>query len=239
MTRPFLAARWENLAIITYAVPRDLLASALPRGCELDEHRDWPGMGLVSLVAFDFIDCRVLGVRWRVPGTRLVDFPEINLRFYIRGPRGRGVCFIREYVPSRLVGVVARMMYNEPYRAGRMRSLVTRAAGELRVEHGIEVAGRNHRLLVRAHEQPREQSTGVETFFKEHQWGYGRDRRGRPLVYEVRHPTWPVHDVIDARVDVDFATLYGEPWSALNTLEPISTVLAAGSAITVSPCGRC
>ena len=70
----FLSARWTNLAIITYAVAPARLERRLPPGCELDL-RD--GSAFVSLVAFDFLDTRVLGVRW--PG--FVNFPEINLRF--------------------------------------------------------------------------------------------------------------------------------------------------------------
>src|SRR5262245_33920212 len=102
MARPFLTARWEHLAIVTYEVEPELLRARLPRGLELDERG---GRVFASFVAFDFRGTRVLG--WRVPG--FVDFPEINLRFYVRetgGERRRGVCFLREYVRSRVVGLV-------------------------------------------------------------------------------------------------------------------------------------
>src|SRR4051812_2159224 len=88
---PFLTARWSNLCLLTYAVPRALLTPRLPPGLELDTRpglADGPtadrfapdGPAFVSLVAFDFLDTRVLGVPW--PGYR--NFPEINLRFYVR-----------------------------------------------------------------------------------------------------------------------------------------------------------
>jgi len=60
----------------------------------------------VSLVAFDVRDTRVRGVAW--PGLR--DFPEVNLRFYVREGDRRGVVFIRELVPSRAVALVARLL---------------------------------------------------------------------------------------------------------------------------------
>src|SRR4051794_41098406 len=94
----FLTARWSNLCLFTYAVPRPLLEPRLAPGLELDT-RD--GQSFVSLVAFDFLDTRVLGVPW--PGYR--NFPEINLRFYVRRPLPdggfeRGVMFVREFVPQ-------------------------------------------------------------------------------------------------------------------------------------------
>src|SRR5438132_9933153 len=108
--RPFLTARWSNLAILTWEVPPALLEPHLPAGLELDR-RD--GRAVASLVAFDFLDTRVLGVPW--PGYR--DFPEVNLRFYVRHGAQRGVVFVREFVPSRLVALLARLLYHEAYAA--------------------------------------------------------------------------------------------------------------------------
>ncbi len=49
MARTFLKARWQNLVIVTYAVPRALLEPRLPSGLELDERE---GRVFASLVAF-------------------------------------------------------------------------------------------------------------------------------------------------------------------------------------------
>ena len=242
MPRPFLTARWQDLALITYTVEPALLLPHLPPGLTLDEHPHWPGAGLVSLVAFDFRDCRVMGVRWRVPFTRLVDFPEINLRFYVRGPRGRGVCFIREFVSSRLIALAAKWIYNEPYAAATMTSRVTYGEGPSniirRVSHEIDYRGTLHRIDVAVSAQtwmPGPDS--VEHFFKEHQWGYGIDRRGRTLTYEVRHHEWAVNTVNKCEVNVNFGQLYGPQWADLASTKPISTVLAVGSAVEVYPYG--
>jgi len=77
-----------------------------------------------------------------------------------------------------------------------------------------------------------------EHFFKEHQWGFGRDRRGRTLVYEVRHPLWDLYPVRSWSLDVDWASVYGPAWSCLSGVKPASVVLAAGSAVSVYPRGR-
>ena len=99
-----------ELVLATYPVAPALLERRLPPGLSLDL-RD--GQAFVSLVAFDFLDMCVLGRSW--PGYR--NFPELNLRFYVHDGEGRGVVFIREFVPHRLVAWLARVLYNEPYLA--------------------------------------------------------------------------------------------------------------------------
>ena len=115
MRRPFLTARWENLLLLNYECPADLLEPLVPRGTALD---DWEGTPLVSLVGFMFRDTRVHGIAF--PGHRT--FEEVNLRFYVRresedGDVRRAVVFVRELVPRRIISNVARILYNEPYLA--------------------------------------------------------------------------------------------------------------------------
>src|SRR4051812_21173831 len=105
MAVPFLTAEWRNLFLATYAVPPPLLEPHLARGLSLDL-RD--GQAFVSLVAFEFLHTRVLGVPW--PGYR--NFGELNLRYYVRhvgkdGVEQRGVSFLREFVPRRLIAWLA------------------------------------------------------------------------------------------------------------------------------------
>ena len=230
--RPFLTARWRDLCILSYAVDDGLLRDRLAPGLELDRLR---GRAFVSLVAFDFVETRVRGVAW--PGLRA--FPEINLRFYVRRGEKRGVMFVREYVPSVLVSAVARLRYNEPYRAASMRSVVTGAGDTVRAEHTITAGGRAHTIRVEAvaHARtPGEDSD--EHWFKEHRWGYGVSRRGRLLEYEVIHPVWEVRDVRRVEVDVDWEALYGPGWGALGGRAPDSAVMAVGSGVEVHPVRR-
>lgn len=228
--RPFLTARWTNLALLSYPVPDDLLQPLLPPGLTLDRHE---GSAFVSFVAFDFLDTRVLGIRW--PG--FVNFPEINLRFYVREGERRGVVFVRELVPSRLVAAIARLLYNEPYRATAMQSRVRQGSGHIEVAHDFRWAGRTHHLALTADLPPVLPSTESSAhFFKEHQWGYGIDRHGRLLRYEVRHPHWQVYpDPTITDCAVDFGSVYGASWAFLNGATPASVVLAVGSEIEVYP----
>ena len=74
------------------------------------------------------------------------DFEEVNLRFYVRrrAPDGwrRGVVFIKEIVPRRLIATVARARYNEPYSAMPMRHRVEVENGDLRHGGLVEYAWR-------------------------------------------------------------------------------------------------
>ncbi len=231
MPRAFLTARWCNLILANYAVPEALLVPHLPPGVDLDR-RD--GHCWASLVGFQFLDTRVLGVGW--PGFR--NFPEWNLRFYVRHEGRRGVVFVREYVPQRLVAWVARAIYNEPYRAARLSMAVTETADALTADYGVAWGGRTHRLTaVGSKPAVRPGPGSVEHFFKEHSWGYGTTRRGRLIRYEVNHPEWDVYPVREFRADVDWGTLYGPEWAAMTGREPGSVVLAAGSGVSVYPKG--
>jgi uncharacterized protein YqjF (DUF2071 family) len=232
MTRPFLTARWCQLILAQYEAQADRLRPFLPPGVDLDS-RD--GRHFVSLVGFQFIDTRVLGVGW--PGFR--DFPEWNLRIYVRHGDQRGVCFVREFVPQWFVASVARVIYNEPYRAAPMSMAVTDSADMVTAEYRVEWGGRTHTVsAVGSKPAVRPRSDSAEHFFKEHSWGFGITRRGRLLRYEVSHPEWDVYPVREHRIDVDWGVLYGPTWADMTNREPASVILAAGSAVSVYPKGK-
>lgn len=240
MAKRFLTARWSHLALLNFAVPREVLEPYLPAGCELDqgvfdEGNGRKGEGYCSLVAFDFLECRVLGVGW--PGLR--NFPEVNLRFYVRCGTDRGVVFVKELVPQRFVAAMARWTYNEPYESTPMRSRVETMESEIRVEHEVAYKGQVQRLKVCGEAEAREMPQDSEAhFFKEHRWGFGRSRRGEVIRYEVVHPTWRCFPVKQWELEWDFGLLYGERFAWLNGRSPRSVVLAEGSGVEVFIWGR-
>ena len=240
MPRPFLTARWSNLCIFSYHVPRALLTPRLPRGLELDVPPNTADdLGVVSLVAFDFLDTRVRGVKW----PRHVNFPEVNLRFYVQlpgtapEPARRGVMFIREFVPRPLISFVAQTFYNEPYAALRMTSSVIESAQGMEVEHRISPKdGTPGVISITASpgtETPPD--TSLEHWLKEHQWGFGISRSGEMLVYRVIHPVWATRPVREWKVNIDWTALYGHDWGFLARIEPFSVLLAQGSPVEVHP----
>jgi len=227
VTHKFLTAEWRHLCLFTYEVPPERLQDWCPPGTELDL---LDGRAHLSLVAFDFLNTRVGGVAW--PGFR--SFPEINLRFYVRTGEKRGVSFIREYVPQRLVAWVARRLYNEPYLDAPMESSVVSASDAMIVEHQLRTATAANSLRVTASASAfRPEDNSTEHHFKEHQWGFGKSRDGQLVTYEVRHPVWDIYPVTSFELDWDWSDAYGPEWSFLSDLSPVSVILAAGSDISV------
>ena len=226
--RPFLTARWADLLLVTYALPADTLRAYLHPALEPDL---WSNAAHVSLVAFRFLDTRILGLP--IPGHR--HFAEINLRAYVRHGSDRGVVFIREFVPRRAIAWVANAWYNEPYATAPITATVnTTPENAARAHFTWRWRGRTHRLAMTGSPDTSLPPRDSDAFLtKEHEWGFGQTRRGNLLRYHVTHPEWPVRTVTALDLEVDYESLYGPGWAFMNTAAPVSTIYAVGSPVTV------
>lgn len=226
----FLTAEWRHLLMLNYDVPPQVLAPHVPPGTELDS---WRGATFVSLVAFRFLNTRVLGLP--IPFHR--HFEEVNLRFYVRrehrGELRRAVVFLRELVPRRAIAALARAVYNEPYFALPMRSRLAYDPTP-RLEYTWRLAGRWHGCGASGAGQAALPAAGsLAEFITEHYWGYTRQRNGGTIEYRVEHPRWAVWPATDVHVSADLALLYGK-LTSLMTATPRSAFIADGSPVTVS-----
>lgn len=232
----FLTAEWRHLLMLNYAVEPELLQPYVPAGVELES---WNGKTFASMVGFLFLRTKVLGVR--VPGHG--NFEEVNLRFYVRrkAPEGwrRGVVFIKEIVPRRLIANVARICYNEPYAAMPMRNRVDETSGLLQsgslVEYGWQFKGRWNSLDARVEglAQPLVEGSEEESI-TEHYWGYTAQRNGGCKEYKVEHERWNVWQTREAKLDCDIASLYGVKFLEPLSARPHSAFVAEGSSVAVS-----
>jgi uncharacterized protein YqjF (DUF2071 family) len=218
--------------MLNYEVDPSILAKLVPMGTELDT---FEGRTFVSMVGFQFLDTRVLGVP--VPFHR--NFDEVNLRFYVRrnaeGTVRRGVVFVKEIVPRAAIAWIARRIYNENYVALSMshEDQVGQIA-EPRVAYQWEHGGRLNRLAVRVAGSPSlPDRASEESFITEHYWGYVRQRAGTTLEYQVEHPRWEAWRASEAEFDCGVSTLYGTQFAPFLTGPPSSAFLAQGSAVTV------
>ncbi|PAP78198.1 YqjF family protein [Rubrivirga marina] len=233
MARPFLTARWESLLLLNYACPADVLEPLVPAGTTLDR---WQGESLVSVVGFLFRDARLLGMP--VPFHR--HFEEVNLRFYVAretpdGETRRAVAFVRELVPRWAIATVARVVYNEPYRAVPMSHRVALDAstgGSVAYEwqhEGTPYALRGTASGPAALADPDSEAA----FITEHYWGYTRQRDGGTLEYEVVHPSWALWDLDEAAFEGPPGPLYGDVFADVLAAPPRSAFLAVGSEVAV------
>lgn len=233
--RVFLTAEWRYLAMLNYAVDPALLLPRVPVGTELELLH---GKAFVSLVGFCFLDTRV----WSVPVPFHRDFEEVNLRFYVRrrenGQVKRGVVFIQEIVPRRVIAMVARLAYHENYRRLPMSHRIHRdgsgATAQLSVQYAWRWGSRWNRMTVRA---PGEHQAIVEgsdeQFIAEHYWGYSALPHHGCLEYRVSHEPWLIWNASEARFEGDAAALYGSELGALLHGPPCSAFLAQGSPVAV------
>ncbi len=222
----FLTAEWRNLILVSYKVPDEVLQKYLPDNLHLDKLN---GSAFVSLVAFDFINTKVKGMKMFFH----LNFPEINLRFYVNDGKRRGVMFIREFVPKPIVVLGANFFFNENYSAAKMKSEIT-LGGTLKAKHEITYKGNYNFIEVETVNKsfmPGENST--EHFFKEHELGFVKSRSGKTNVYKVEHPFWQVYPIKKFNINTDFGKLYGQQFSFLNKQEPFNVTFAEGSNVKV------
>jgi len=231
--RRFLTAGWHHLAMLNFEVDPSLIARYVPAGTEIDFFQ---GRTYLSVVGFRFLNTRLLGVP--IPFHR--DFDEVNLRCYVKrtvnGQTRRGVTFIRELVPRRMVAFVANRIYNENYLHLPMRSRIVLpqngSAGRTTYEwrHGAIW----HRLSADIAGAPLHPAPGSEPeFITEHYWGYTRQRDGGTLEYQVEHPPWRVWTAVNAELECDVAALYGSEFAPFLCKPPTSAFVADGSEVIV------
>src|ERR1044072_5971513 len=118
MSKKFLSAEWRNLIMANYVVDPLILKKYLPCKTELDTFN---GEHYVSLVAFMFQNVKVRGIAFPFH----TNFEEVNLRFYVRYKEDnvwkRGVVFMKEIVPRRMINFIANTLYGENYATHKMK----------------------------------------------------------------------------------------------------------------------
>jgi uncharacterized protein YqjF (DUF2071 family) len=241
MSRAFLTAEWRKLIMAQYEVAPSALAPWLPHGVELDFYHDGDQPRCyVSLVGFLFDRVRVKGVAFPFH----MHFEEVNLRFYVArtlpdGTRRRGVVFIREFVPRAAISLIARTLYEEPYRTLAMQHRIAVTPDSLHAEYSWRTRGTWSHLAVEAAPHVEAIASGsVEEFITEHYWGYTKRTRGFTSEYGVQHPRWSIYPIRNATIEADFGALYGSAFASLNAAVPANIVLAEGSEVSVSSGGR-
>lgn len=232
MGRSFLTAVWRDLVFANYEADPALVQRYVPRGTELDL---LDGRALVSMVGFRFLDTRLLGIP--VPFHR--DFDEVNLRAYVRrkvnGTWMRGVVFVRELVPRPAIAWTARLAYNEPYQAVRMRHQIeiSEGGGALRYEWYQAGAWQRLSASVAGPSVPIDPD-GPTGFITEHYRGYTPQRSGRTVEYVVSHDRWRVWEDAAIEFRCDVPRVYGPEWSEALQGSPWSAFVCDGAPVSIS-----
>jgi uncharacterized protein YqjF (DUF2071 family) len=231
MIKTFLTAKWENLIMANYDVSPQLLKPYLPKGVVLDYYKD---KTYVSLVGFMFKQTNL----FKIPIPYLRNFEEINLRFYVKRIEGnevkRGVVFINETVPYKLVAWLANLLYKEHYKATPTKNCITVSDQSKNINYEWKISDKwNHIKVSTDNTKDAMLPNSIEEFIFEHYYGYTKINNSVSQEYKINHPSWLVNKVNEFSIDCDFENMYGEDFSFLSFKKPYSIIVAEGSAVTV------
>lgn len=229
--KTFLSAKWQNLIMVNYEIDPSILLPYLPKDVELDYFH---GKTYISLVGFLFKNSSI----FNIPIPSLGTFEEVNLRFYVVRKIGnefrRGVVFINETVPNKIVAWVANQLYKEHYIAIPTTHNWNFTNGKKQIEYQWQVGSKWNSLKVIASDVKLKMAAGsIEEFIFEHYYGYTKVNPQQSIEYKIRHPSWKINPIDSCEIDCDFAAFYGDDFAVLNNTQPNSVMLAEGSDISV------
>lgn len=221
----WLRANWGNLFMATWLVEPATLAAHLPPHCVPDL---WNGKMPLSLVGVEFTQVAVKGMSWPWHD----QFPEINLRTYVRGPQGPGVTFLGELVPKYWVAWMARKSFGEPYQKTKVWMEKRVRLGEPEVTYHWETRERSNRLSVKADSTTSEIPVeGLDAFLLHRHRGY--NSRSGGTTYTVAHEPWKIREVRRFAVDCPTGSPFGSVYAPVFRTEPDSVLFSDGSSVEV------
>jgi uncharacterized protein YqjF (DUF2071 family) len=195
--------RWRWLTFLHWRYESNIIRSLLPRQLELDT---WDGAAWIGLTPFLLTGLRLPrgpSLPW------LSQFPETNVRTYVRGPKGeRGVWFFT-LEAGRLAAVLgARALYCLPYRWADMR--ISRSDRIVEYESrrkGPFGLARSSIAIQFGDSQP---AGDFDNFLTARYRLYALC--GRRLAFaEIDHPPWPLHSARLVRLEQSLIEGSGVP----------------------------
>lgn len=227
----FLTAQWENLVMANYEIDPKILMPYLPKGTELDF---FEGKTYVSLVGFMFKNTKIFGM----PAIGLGTFEEVNLRFYVTRKVGnitkRGVVFINETIPNKIVAWVANYLYKEHYIAIPTKHNWEISEKNKKISYSWKMKAEWNNLTVNASfSKDYMEKNRIEEFIFEHYFGYTKVSQTETIEYYIQHPSWQINQVKSFEINCNFKEMYGAAFDFLTTQKPNSVMIAEGSNISV------
>lgn len=226
-----LTCQWKKLAFANYIASPEILQQYLPSHTELDYLN---GKCFVSLVGFQFKNVEIAGIK--VPG--FTNFEEVNLRTYVRyfdGQKWRhGTVFISEIADRKLLSLLANSLFHESYRT--MPTKHTQEEKENAYNFGYQWKFKNSWQSMEVKTGKNlipVQENSDDYYFTHRLWGYGKHSEKVTNEYKISHPVWPVYEVKNYAINVDFTMLFGSQFSHLSGTAPYSVILAEGSEVII------
>jgi uncharacterized protein len=201
----FLKANWKNIVMANYALEPNILKPYIPKGVELDLYN---GKAYVSLVGFMFKNTKL----FNVPIPYLGTFEEINLRFYVLRKEGnkikRGVVFINETIPYKLVAWMANKLYKEHYTTIPTKHAITITENKKEIIYQwLKDNKWNSMQLETTTSNETMKDGSFEQFIFEHYYGYTKINENATEEYRLQHPSWKINTIRTAILRVCMAVI--------------------------------
>jgi uncharacterized protein YqjF (DUF2071 family) len=173
---------WYRISFLHWPYGPSLLQARLPAGLAIDTFQQ---TGWVGLTPF-----HLMGLRPPfLPAVSCVsDFPEMNLRTYVRGPSGPGIWFFSLDAAAAAAVLGSRLTYGLPYYRSRM---TVRATGRNRMHYTSARAGAAADISVDVGEALA-RPDDLALFLTERYRLYTRFL-GRLAMAPVEHEPWQLH----------------------------------------------
>lgn len=194
-----LKMRWDDLAFLHWQVPISALRPLVPAALELDRYHESAWIGVTPF--------RMTRVRplFAPPIPTASDFPELNVRTYVRHRGRAGVYFFSLDAASWLAVTAARTATGLPYFHARM--IQDRAGTDVHYESmRIHYGAPSAELRVRYRptgDVVRSQPGSLEHFLTE-RYSLFVTRANRLLRLDIEHDPWPLQP---ASADIERNTM--------------------------------
>jgi uncharacterized protein YqjF (DUF2071 family) len=179
---------WHDLLFAHWPVHAATLRAHVPAAFDLDL---FDGSAWVGIVPFHMTNVAPRGV----PSMPWIsEFPELNVRTYVRVDDRPGVYFFSLDAGSGLAVRAARALLNLPYYLATMTVTVRRNQVGYESRRDASTPSAHLSATYRPVGSPFEANRGsLEYFLTERYCLYHLDRRGAPYRLEIHHPPWSLH----------------------------------------------
>lgn len=184
--RPWLMTQtWHDLLFAHWPVDERVLRSKVPSAFEVDLYGGEAWLGIVPFRMTNVAPRGIRSLRWAS------EFPELNVRTYVRVGDRPGVYFFSLDAGSALAVHAARALLNLPYHTASMAVRSRESA----IDYESCRKGNQPRAEFIATYEPagetfQASTESLEYFLTERYCLYHVDRRGAPYRLEIHHPPW-------------------------------------------------
>ncbi len=172
---------WNRAIFLHWPADPAELRKFVPEELEIDlfDGRPW-----VSMVAFDMAKVRPKNFISFPP---VSDFPELNVRTYLKKGHKTGVYFLSLEAGKRLSALISNKVSGLPYRFSHMH----------RDDHSYRSENtpfNEHFFIEYTPGQPLEQKSRLDTWLTE-RYALFQESGNRIVEYEIHHVEWPIREI--------------------------------------------